>query len=219
MIDETACAASTPATVAARRCSQQQVSAADRPAERAERPVLSSATARGGARRGCVPALIDSSNPVLLTWKAADMLPEDDVLCRASRRASASAAPISRSRTADCLLISARVSTCRRPPSITQFRPRGHQDHGGYRSRRDRQDARRGSTSPVCDDAADFIDEFLRQAGPHRSRRTAPAGCSARRSGSSGIRSCCPNIGNLEGVVNPYVLMDVLSDEASATAT
>ena len=66
----------------------------------------------------------------------------------------------------------------------------------------------------VCADAAAFMDEFLRQSGriAQRNRSCWRERC---REWTAKYPVVLPEYWNLQGAVNTYVLMDVLSDEAS----
>jgi acetolactate synthase-1/2/3 large subunit len=183
----------------------------------AERPVLLLGNGvREANDQGLVDLLVDRLRvPVLLTWKAADLLPESSPFYAGRPGAIGQRGANFTQQNSDCLLIiGARLDL-----------PQTAFSHGNFgRSAKrivvdiDSAEIRKLDMQidvPVCADAVCFLAELLRQAG----RLSAPV--------SSPWLDRCKNWqrkypvvvpeywDSPSGVVNPYVLIDVLSDLAT----
>jgi acetolactate synthase-1/2/3 large subunit len=215
MIDETALAGYTPEPAAPATELAGQVARAIELINQAERPVLFVGNgARGAHARGTIERLIDLLDvPVLLTWKAADMLPEDHPLYAGRPGAIGQRAANFTQQNADCLIIlGARLDM----PSIAF----SHENfaRGATKILVDIDAPEIGKMKakldvPVCGDAADFVDELLRQAGSLRTRDHS-AWVRRVREWNARYPVVLPEYWELQGAVNTYVLMDVLSDAA-----
>jgi len=215
MIDETALRGFEPDAVASSGL-EQQVSVAINLLNRAERPVLFVGNgARSAHRSGAMRRLIDLLKiPVLLTWKAADMLPESDAYYAGRPGAIGQRGANFTQQNSGCLMIlGARLDL----PSIAF----NHENFARAATKImvDIDAAELGKMKTrldvaVCDDAAAFVDEFLRQADRVESKDRS---CWVQRckQWSEQYPVVLPEYWDLEGAVNPYVLMDVLSGEAT----
>ena len=172
------------------------------------------------ARRKCAAEpsrrLIDLLGiPVLLTWKAADMLPEEHALYAGRPGAIGQRGANFTQQNADCLVIlGARLDM----PSIAF----SHENFARAATKImvDIDAAEFGKMKtkldvPVCGDAAAFVDELLRQAADAATPRPLLLGAACpgvEREVSGGLT----RILEMEGRGKPYVLIDVISDEATA---
>jgi acetolactate synthase-1/2/3 large subunit len=183
---------------------------------RAERPVLFLGNgARGAHTSGALGKLIELLDiPVLLTWKAADMLPDTDPRYAGRPGAIGQRAANFTQQNADHLIVlGARLDL----PSIAFSRE--NFARAATKVMVDVDAAELGKMRAhldveVCDDAAAFVDELLRQSA-RIARRDRFAWLVRCRQWNAKYPVVLPEYWNEEGAVNPYVLMDVLSDEAT----
>ena len=183
----------------------------------AERPVLFLGNgARGANGSGAIARLIDLLGiPVLLTWKAADMLPEEHALYAGRPGAIGQRGANFTQQNADCLVIlGARLDMASIAFSHENFA------RAATKVMVDIDAAELGKMKakldvPVCGDAAAFVDELLRQAAALQPRDRS-SWVRRTRDWNAKYPVVLPEYWKLQDGVNPYVLMDVISDEATA---
>jgi acetolactate synthase-1/2/3 large subunit len=218
IIDETALKGFDPDPAVPSAALGQQVSDAIRLWNQAERPVLFLGNgARGAHRGGTLGKLIELlKTPVLLTWKMADVLPEScEFYCGRPGSIGQRGANFTQ-QNADCLMIlGARLDLPQ-----TAFNHRNFA-RAATKIMVDVDPAELGKMQtkldvPVCDDAEAFIGEFLGQAHQLESKDRS-RWLQRCRDWSARYPVVLPEYWDApEGIVNPYVLMDVLSDEVGA---
>ena len=196
---------------------EQQVSSAIDLLNESARPVLFVGNgARGAHRAGTLAKLVDLLEiPVLLTWKAADMLPDSaEFYCGRPGAIGQRGANFTQ-QNSDCLMIiGARLDLPQ-----TAF---NHRNFGREAKKImvdvDPAELRKMQTTlhvPVCSDAGTFIAECLRQS---QRLKVNDRSCWLRRSKEWSARYpvVLPEYWKAaDELVNPYVLMDVLSEEVS----
>jgi acetolactate synthase I/II/III large subunit len=212
MIDETSLAGFVPETDAPANL-REQVAQAIELINQSQRPVLfigngAHAAAQGGGLRRMIDLL---KVPVLVTWKIADFLPEDDPYYAGRPGAIGQRGANFTQQNADCMLVlGARLD---RPQ--TAF---SHANFARCASKIivdvDAAELAKIETEidvPVRADAAEFVTEFLRQAGSLKAKDRT---CWAKRAKEWSERYPVvqPEYRAETGAVNTYVLMDVLSD-------
>lgn len=217
VIDETSLAGYSPEPPASAPDLVHQVARTIELINQAERPVLFLGNgARGAYARGAVERLIHLLGiPVLLTWKAADMLPDDYPLYAGRPGAIGQRAANFTQQNADCLLIlGARLDM----PSIAF----SHENFARAATKVlvdiDAPEIGKMKAKldvPVCADAVDFVDEFLRQGASLRTRDRS-SWVRRVRDWNARYPVVLPEYWDLPNAVNTYVLMDVLSDEADS---
>jgi acetolactate synthase-1/2/3 large subunit len=216
MIDETSLRGFEPDVVESPGL-EQQVMAAIELLNKADRPVLYIGNgARGAHQSGALRRLIDLLQvPVLLTWKAADMLPDSDPFYAGRPGAIGQRGANFTQQNADCMMIlGARLdlpSTAFNHPNFARAATKIMVDIdatelGKMKTRLD---------VTVCDDAAAFVDEFLRQAARVVAKDRS---CWSERSKEWNRRYpvVLPEYWDVQGTVNSYVLVDVIADESTA---
>lgn len=217
MIDETSLRGYTPEPAAPSRELAQQVSRAIQLLNQSQRPVLFLGNGvRGAYVGGAIDRLIQLLGiPVLLTWKAADMLPEEHALYAGRPGAIGQRAANFTQQNADFLLIlGARLDM----PSIAF----SHENFAREATKVlvDIDAAELGKMKAkldvgVCADAAEFVDELLLQASAFQSRKLSKW-VALTRGWNARYPVVLPEYWQLQSEVNPYVLVDVLSDEATS---
>ncbi len=217
VIDETSLRGYTPESAAPSPELAHQAARTIELLNQAERPVLFLGNgARGAHGSGTLDRLINLLGiPVLLTWKAADMLPEEHALYAGRPGAIGQRGANFTQQNADCLVIlGARLDL----PSIAFSHD--YFARAATKVMVDIDASELGKMKakldvPVCGDAAAFVDELLRQAEALRTQDRS-AWVRRTREWSAKYPVVLPEYWDLQGAVNPYVLMDVLSDEAAS---
>ena len=216
MIDETSLRGFGPPAEAKPAGLEEQVASAIDLLNHAERPVLYVGNgARGAYHSGALRQLIERLKaPVLLTWKAADMLPEDDEYYAGRPGAIGQRGANFTQQNADCIMIlGARLDL----PS-TAF---NHSNFARAATRImvdvDASELGKMKTKldvAVCGDAAEFVGEMLRQVDRLEAKDRS---CWVQRvrQWNAQYPVVLPEYWDVQGTVNSYVLMDVLSDEAT----
>jgi acetolactate synthase I/II/III large subunit len=216
MIDETSLRGFEPPAEIRSAELEQQVAAAIDLLNRAERPVLYIGNgAREAHNAGILGEVIERLKaPVLLTWKAADMLSESDPYYAGRPGAIGQRGANFTQQNADCIVIlGARLDL----PS-TAF---NHENFARAATRImvDVDPSELGKMKmrlhvAVCADVMDFLSEFLGQSD-HLQARDRNCWLQRVRDWNARYPVVLPEYWKLEGAVNPYVLIDVLSDETT----
>jgi acetolactate synthase-1/2/3 large subunit len=192
---------------------QKQVSEAIDLLNGAQRPVLF--VGNGVRSSGLLRGLLDALKiPVLVTWKAIDLLPESNELYAGRPGAIGQRGANFTQQNSDCMIIlGARLDL-----------PQTAFDHRNFaRAAKkvlvDIDPAEIGKMQmkidvPICADAADFIRELLRQSDRLEDRDRSPW-LRRTREWRTKYPVVLPEYWH-EPLVNSYVLMDVLSEEVSA---
>jgi acetolactate synthase-1/2/3 large subunit len=184
---------------------------------RAERPVLFLGNGARAATGGALEELITRIGaPVLTTWKAMDLLPESHPLYAGRPGAIGQRGANFTQQNADCLLIvGARLDL-----------PQTAFDHAGFGRAAakilvdvDPAELAKMQTKidvPVCGDASTFVDQMLRLSA-RLTPRDRSWWVSKTKQWQAKYPVVLPEYWNApEGIVNSYVLVDVLSDAAEA---
>lgn len=219
MIDETSLQGFTPPKAGANAGDlERQVSQAIDLINHAQRPVLFLGNGAHSAQAaGALRKLVDLLRiPVLLTWKIADFLPEHDPYYAGRPGAIGQRGANFTQQNADCILIlGARLD---RPQTAFSY-PNFARAATKIMVDVDASELGKIDTEihvPVCADSAEFVGEFLRQAGRLEPKDRS---CWVERAKEWSERYpvVLPEYWEAEGAVNTYALMDVLSDELTET--
>ena len=204
-----------PEAVPASLTLPSQVSSAIDLLNRSQRPALFLGNGvRSAAARGLVERLIDALQiPVLLTWKVADLLPDGHPLYAGRPGGMGQRAANFTQQNADCLLVlGARLDLPQLAFSHRNFA------RAATKILVDIDPAEIAKFEmpidvPVCADAADFIAELLRQA-PALEPRDRHCWLQRTQEWQRRYPVVLPEYWNAPaGIVDVYVLMDVLSNE------
>jgi acetolactate synthase I/II/III large subunit len=184
-----------------------------------QRPVLFLGNGvKSAAAQGLVDRLIETLQiPVLLTWKVADLLPEDHPFYAGRPGTMGQRAANFTQQNGDCILvIGARLDLPQIAFSHQNFAPAASKIIVDIDAAELAKFQMPIDVS-VCADAADFIAEFLRQSGTLIPKDRH---CWLQRSNEWQARYpvVLPEYWNSpDGIVNVYALMDALSGELAAT--
>src|SRR6266568_431908 len=184
---------------------------------RSERPVLFLGNGSRSAHvQGLVKKLIDTLRvPVLVTWKMIDVISDDNEFYAGRPGAIGQRGANFTQQNSDCIMIlGARLDRPQTAFSYKNFARAATKILVDI----DPAEIAKFDTHidvPVCADAADFIEEFLRQSGKLAGNDRC---CWVKRSKEWQKRYpvVLQEYWDAPGVVNTYVLMDVLSDELNA---
>jgi len=184
---------------------------------RSERPVLFLGNgARNAHIKGLVQRLIDKLQiPVLVTWKMVDAVPNDCKFYAGRPGAIGQRAANFTQQNADWIMIvGARLDRPQTAFSYKNFARAAAKVLVDV----DPAEIAKFDTPidvPVCADAADFLEEFLRQANKIQ-KRDRTCWLKQTRDWQTKYPVVLEEYWNIQGVANTYVLMDVLSDELSS---
>jgi acetolactate synthase I/II/III large subunit len=194
-----------------------QVSQAIDLLNRSERPVLFLGNgARAAHTKGLVRKLIDVLQiPVLVTWKIIDAVPNDsDFYAGRPGAIGQRGANFTQQNSDWIMVIGARLD---RPQTAFSYK---NFARAASKVLVDVDPAEMAKFDmhidvSVCSDATEFIEEFLRQAGKIQ-KHDRSCWLTRTRKWQTKYPVVLPEYWKTKGVVNTYVLMDVLSDELSA---
>jgi acetolactate synthase-1/2/3 large subunit len=195
----------------------QNVSQAVELLNRAERPVLFLGNGvRQAHSRGLVQKLVDTLRiPVLITWKVVDAVPDDSEFYAGRPGAIGQRGANFTQQNSDCMLIlGARLD---RPQTAFSYK---NFARAATKILVDIDPAEIAKFDmqidvPVCADASQFIHEFLRQSDK-LAKKDRHCWLKRAKEWQKRYPVVLPEYWETQGVVNTYVLMDVLSDEVSA---
>jgi len=217
-IDETKLAGFEPEAAVPYPTLQAQVAEAIEILNRSERPVLFLGNGvRGAAEAGLLDPLLEKLQaPVLVTWKVADLMPEDHPLYAGRPGAIGQRGANFTQQNADCVIvIGARLDLPQTAFNHRNFARAARKvmvdvDQAELCKMQTTIDVR------VCADASEFVGEFLRQADGIEPRDRS-AWLARAKQWHARYPVVLPEYWNEpEGNVNTYVLMDVLSDALTA---
>jgi acetolactate synthase I/II/III large subunit len=212
-IDETRLRGYQPEPTAAASALAGQVSQVIELLHRAERPVVMLGNgARGAAKSGLLERLLDLLPiPVLLTWKAIDLMPENHPLYAGRPGSVAQRGANFTQQTSDFVLaLGARLDLMQTAFSHRNFAPDARKAMVDI----DPAELDKMQTPidvSICDDVSEFLDEFLRQAYTLTERDRAPWMQRAKTLYEK-YPVVLPEYWKSDGYVNTYVLVDTLAD-------